>query len=223
MQIHLHDHSQLILDQSKMRSQHIRQAYNHSSNMPCNLPARWGLGTVSNWCVNCASTVLFLLECLWSAACKQKSGTSNSWASRCALSTMLRAMFSQYIPTTWPCLNRSVVNSLRQFSILRERNFCQTFFWQRLAGRTHPHGRRDGGKFCVQKPFSFLQIDYCLNTHYHRLSSVVLWMDSLRHFANKLFPNRLPVKFHWLAWSARNRQRSTRSVCGPSIHLVVRN
>ena len=48
-----------------------------SSNMPCNLPVWWRLGIVSNWCVNCASTVWFLLECLWSAACRQKSGTWN--------------------------------------------------------------------------------------------------------------------------------------------------
>ena len=82
-----------------------------TSSMPCNLPVRCGFGTVSSWCVSCLSMALFFLECLWSAACKQNNGTSRSCASRFARSTMLRAMFSQYIPMTWPCLNKSVVSS----------------------------------------------------------------------------------------------------------------
>ena len=78
-----------------------------TNSMPCNLPVRCGFGTVSSWCVNCLSIVLFFLACLWSAACKQNSGASSCRASLCALSTMLRAMFSQYMPTTWPCLKKS--------------------------------------------------------------------------------------------------------------------
>ena len=102
-----------------------------TSSMPCNLPVRCGFGTVSSWCVSCLSMALFFLECLWSAACKQNNGTSRSCASRFARSTMLRAMFSQYIPMTWPCLNKSVVSSFLQFSILRVRSWI----WQHAPRR----------------------------------------------------------------------------------------
>ena len=98
-----------------------------TSSMPCNLPVRCGFGTVSSWCVSCLSMALFFLECLWSAACKQNNGTSRSCASRFARSTMLRAMFSQYMPMTWPCLNKSVVSSFLQFSILRVRSWAKWF------------------------------------------------------------------------------------------------
>ena len=33
-----------------------------TNSMPCNLPVRCGFGTVSSWCVNCLSIVLFFLQ-----------------------------------------------------------------------------------------------------------------------------------------------------------------
>ena len=140
---------------------------------------------------------------------RQKSETSNSWASRCALSTMLRAMFSQYIPTIWPCLNRSVANSLRQFSILRERNFAK-----HSSGKgwleEQPHGRRDGGEFCVQKTFSFLQMDY-----YRRLSSVVSQNQQVTMFlgfasVSKQTPGHKPAPLPQLC---KSRQPATEETC----------
>ena len=107
-----------------------------TSSMPCNLPVRCGFGTVSSWCVSCLSMALFFLECLWSAACKQNNGTSRSCASRFARSTMLRAMFSQYMPMTWPCLNKSVVSSFLQFSILRVRSWAK---WSSDKGAAGVH------------------------------------------------------------------------------------
>ena len=100
-----------------------------TSSMPCNLPVRCGFGTVSSWCVSCLFMALFFLECLWSAACKQNNGISRSCASRFARSTMLRAIFSQYMPMTWPCLNKSVVSSFLQFSILRMRSWAKWFYF----------------------------------------------------------------------------------------------
>ena len=107
-----------------------------TNSMPCNLPVRCGFGTVSSWCVNCLSIVLFFLACRWSAACKQNSGTSSFRASLCALSTMLRAMFSQYMPTTWPCLKKSVSSSFLQFSILRVRS-CRKWSSDKGAAGVH--------------------------------------------------------------------------------------
>ena len=128
-----------------------------TNSMPCNLPVRCGFGTVSSWCVNCLSIVLFFRACLWSAACKQNSGTSSSWASLCALSTMLRAMFSQYMPTTWPCLKKSVCNSLLQFSILRARSWCK---WSSDKGAAGVHVRMAAvicGNWTSRKRFDFFK------------------------------------------------------------------
>ena len=127
VQIHFHNHCHLVFHKSQMWSQDIRQAHNHVF-----VHQHHALQLASAmWVWNCEqlmcqllvmSIVLFFRACLWSAACKQNSGTSSCRASLCALSTMLRAMFSQYMPTTWPCLKKSISSSFLQFSILRVRS-----------------------------------------------------------------------------------------------------
>ena len=128
-----------------------------TNSMPCNLPVRCGFGTVSSWCVNCLSIVLFFRACLWSAACKQNSGTSSCRASLCALSTMLRAMFSQYMPTTWPCLKKSVSSSFLQFSILRVRSWPK---WSSDKGAAGVHVRMAvviSGRWTSRNRFDFFK------------------------------------------------------------------
>ena len=187
-----------------------------TNSMPCNLPVRCGFGTVSNWCVNCLSMALFFLACLWSAACKQNNGTSRNCASRFALSTMLRAMFSQYMPMTWPSLNKSVLSSFLQFSILRDRSWAK---WSSDKGAVGVHLRMAAvisGKWASRNPLDFFKwITVYINAHQCRLGSMVFCPALCAAFCGSALRDCQLRRSRWQAWSAKNHLQSAKLVCVP--------
>ena len=197
-----------------------------TSSMPCNLPVRCGFGTVSSWCVSCLSMALFFLECLWSAACKQNNGTSRSCASRFARSTMLRAMFPQYIPMTWPCLNKSVVSSFLQFSILRVRSWAK---WSSDKGAAGVHVRMAvviSGRWASRNRFDFFKwitVSMVINAAWATWCSVWLHDTSKQydmfardsHFQWGLWP--LSATLLTPRWSCSSTFSRARSKCRCSV------
>ena len=66
-------------------------------------------------------------------------------------------MFSQYMPTTWPCLKKSVSSSFLQFSILRARRCCK---WSSDKGAAGVHVRMAvviSGTWTSRKRFDFFK------------------------------------------------------------------
>ena len=185
-----------------------------TSSTPCNLPVRCGFGTVSSWCVSCLSMAWFFLECLWSAACKQNNGTSRSCASRFARSTMLRAMFSQYMPMTWPCLNKSVVSSFLHFrfcecaaepsdSRTREQQACTCAWLLWFLAGEHPETASTSSNESLYQWSS-------MPPGQHGVLSALC-----AAFCGSALRDCQLRRSRWQAWSAKNHLQSAKLVCVP--------
>ena len=161
-----------------MWSQDIRQAHNHvfvhQQHALQLASAMWVWNREPAWCVNCLSIVL-ILPCMSLVSRLQTKivGTSSCRASLCALSTMLRAMFSQYMPTTWPCLKKSVSSSFLQFSILRVRS-CRKWSSDKGAAGVHvSHGCCDFWQMNIQESLRLFQVNHCFDAHQSCLSCIM--------------------------------------------------